>query len=589
MDAEGKNYLSIQLKGDEKNILLGTIIKCYTSDKQVMTEVYNPQRGFLSSSHHRLHFGLGQAEVDSLQVFWPGETVQILIKPEVNQVLNIEKSMGSKPLQFQELKARLFKPIKEPFEKHQENKAYSEFDYERLIDRSYSDFGPTALNLDYNNDGLQDLLIAGGKDQSTLIYEQTITGSFKSRTIPTSEEDKPFEDTALAIIDANQDGFQDILVGSGSNEHELTAANYPLRLYLFVPATQTFNRADFPEVAISTTKILVDDFDGDGMQDVFVAGRNSPKDYPKIPQSLVFQQTENGFVNKTSEWLPDSELGMLTDAVYEDLNQDGKPELLIVGEWMPPKVFQFDDGFRDVTQEFGFQDMKGLWESILTIDVNQDGKNDILLGNRGLNNIYKASPEQPLKMLVGDFDQNPTTDYLMFQSEDSGRYKPLLGYKRVASQLPKIRKDFNSYKGYANANWEEYLNNTTYETYEVNALEHAAFLNQGNNQFQKIKLPYFTQNSIAKAITSVEIGGKTYIILAGNQYDTDAEFTVYDASNGHVMIWNSVENKFDLIPIDQSGFIAEKDVREIKTINFNGKKAVLVLNNDGFPEMFVVE
>jgi hypothetical protein len=102
-------------------------------------------------------------------------------------------------------------------------------------------------------------------------------------------------------------------------------------------------------------------------------------------------------------------------------------------------------------------------------------------------------------------------------------------------------------------------------------------------------LPYFTQNSIAKAITSVDIGGITYIILAGNHFDTDAEFTVYDASNGHVMTWNSAENKFDLIPIDQSGFIADGDVREITTINFNGQKAVLVLNNNAEPLIYEVD
>jgi hypothetical protein len=320
-----------------------------------------------------------------------------------------------------------------------------------------------------------------------------------------------------------------------------------------------------------------------------LAGRNSPKHYPNLSKSLVFQQTKNGFVNKTSEWLTDFKWGLLTDAVYDDLDQDGQPELLIAGEWMSPRVFQFSNGFQDVTKDFGFQNMKGLWESILITDVNQDGKTDILLGNRGLNNIYKASPEQPLKMVAGDFDQNSTTDYLMFQADEIGNYKPLLGYKRIASQLPKIRKDFNSYEAFATASWDQFMNNSGSKTLEVNELKHVLLLNKGNHNFTKIALPHFTQNSIGRSFASMDFDGKTYFFLAGNHYDTDAEFTVYDASNGHVMTWDEKQQNFNLIPIEKSGFVADGDVRGLLTLKIKGKSAILVLNNDGMPEMFVLD
>ncbi len=587
MKNEQHNYLSLELEDKEKSILLGTKAKCFTSDKQVLTEIYNPQRGYLSSAQHRLHFGLGKAKVDSLQVFWPDGTYQVMTNPDVNQLLNLPKSENAVAFSAQNSDSSMFKTGETSFEKHHENKSYSEFDYERLIDRSYSDLGPDAINLDFNQDAKQDLMIAGGKGQATQLYQQTSNAEFRAITIPAFEDDKNLEDTALAVIDANQDGYPDVLIGSASNEHELTPEHYPLRLYLYNPSTQTYDSADFPETAISTTKILVADFNQDGLEDVFVAGRHYPKNYPESPESMVFQQTASGFEDKTAEWFSDSRLGMLTGAVYEDLNQDGKKELFIVGEWMSPKVFLFENGFKDISDNFNFKHLKGLWESIHITDLNNDGLQDILLGNRGLNTIYKANETHPLKMLVGDFDQNSTTDYLMFQPDEKHEYKPLLGYKRVASQLPKIRKEFNSYEAYSKASWEKYLNNSAYQNFEVNELKHLALLNKGHNNFEKIALPHFTQNSIAKAMTSVKIDGQNYILLAGNHYDTDAEFTVYDASNGHVMTWNSKSNNFELLSIEDSGFVTDGDVRGLKTFSLNGKSAVLVLNNDDLPKLYL--
>ncbi len=582
------NFISIILKTDKAEILQHTKINCYTSDGKILTDIYNSQRGYLSNSQHRLHFGLGKANIDSLEIFWPDNSFQVLKNPKVNQVLTVLKSGSKIKPEHEQVKKTLFKQAEQTFEKHQEN-TYSEFDYNRLIDRSYSDFGPDALVLDADKDGLEDVIISGGKDQATQFYKQTSSGSFKKINVPVFGLDKYYEDTTLAYIDANQDGFFDLLIGTASNENELTIEHYPVRLYLFNPSKQTYERGRFPDVAISTSKILVADFDSDGLEDVFIAARNQPKTYPKLPKSYVFKQTKGGFLDKTKEWLTESRLGMLTDAVFEDLNQDGKIELLIVGEWMAPGVFQFDNGFNDISKNYDFTGLKGLWESIFVADVNQDGKNDIMLGNRGLNNIYKAGSERPLKMAVGDFDQNSTTDYLMFQTDETGNYKPLLGYKRIASQLPKIRKDFNSYEAFATANWDKFIENSDSKTLEVNELRHVLLLNNSNHNFTKIALPHFTQNSIGRSFTTLNIEGNPYYFLTGNHFDTDAEFTVYDASNGHVMAWNSSKTNFELLPISRTGFLAAGDVRKLYAIKVNTKDGILILNNNDKSLLFIAK
>jgi hypothetical protein len=584
MTQNSNNYLSVNLRDNIRQPLINTQVYAYLKDGTTIVETYNPQRGYLSSSQHRLHFGLGASQVDSLRIVWPDKTTQLQINPEANQILNITKKSEMKLVEATKAKTPIFKPTKTVFDPHRENN-YNEFDHERLIDRSYSTMGPASLVFDFNADGLEDVFIGGAEGKAGKLYKQTPNGNFLKLDSKAFENDKNFEDVAMAQIDANQDKYPDLLITSASNEYSLKSNHYLVRLYVYKPDQKNYQRANFPEITLSASAILVEDLDNDGLEDVIIAGRNYPKYYPDTPKTIVLKQTQSGFENVTNQWLPDDYIGMVTDIASADLNNDKAREIIMTGEWMQPLIFKFDNGLKNITSEYKIQDLKGLWETIKVEDVNKDGYNDIILGNRGLNNLFKANPDNKLKLVYGDLFENNTKEYLMFYKED-GAYVSLLGLRRIATQIPALRKKFNTYRSYAEHDWSELLDRPDLKIFEADVLEHHVLLNKQGKGFEKIKLPHFTQNSIVKSILPFQHNDETYYALAGNHYDTDAEFSIYDASNGQVIKWNSSTNTFEIIPAENVGFKSEKDVRDLHQITINNKLHILVVNNNDKTDLF---
>jgi hypothetical protein len=582
---ESHNYLSVNLTNNINKPLINAEVYAYLDNGATLLESYNPQRGFLSSSHHRLHFGLGENKVDSIKVVWPDNTYQVIKKPELNQTIDITKSSNLNKVESLENETTdyVFKSVNSPFEAHQEND-YNEFDYERLLDRSYSEMGPASLVFDYNADGLDDLFIGGSKGQAGQLYKQMSNAKFIKLSTKAFEEDSDLEDVGIAVINANQDKYPDLIITSATNENSLNPENYPVRLYTYNPLKNTYQRADFPEVAISSGSILVEDIDADGYEDVIVAGRNYPKYYPETPKTLVFRQTSTGFKDVSSEWLSDEFIGMVTDMAVADLDNDQQNEIIMLGEWMSPQIFKFDKGLKNITSNYNLQNFKGLWESLSVQDVNKDGYQDLILGNRGLNNIYKASPSGNLKLVYGDIDDNYTKEYLIFHKENE-TYQPLLGLKRLATQIPALRKQFNSYESFVNHDWSELLNRSDLKIFEADVLEHYVLLNDKGKGFNKVKLPHFIQNSVLKSTLPIEYENETYYLLAGNHFETDAEYSIYDASNGHVLKWNSNKKDFDIVPFEKFGFTAKNDARALHTLNINNTQHILIINNNSNVEL----
>ena len=580
MKQKDHNYLAVELFDPEHKPIINTSATVYLKDGRQLVENLNPQRGFLSSSQPRLHFGLGHTKVDSLVINWPDKTLQKLIKPQINTILKISKNSTQKQITSKHKEQTIF--VKSDFKspRHVEN-SYDEYDHERLIDRSYSDLGPAHLVFDFNNDGREDYLLGGAKGYPTRLMTQVNAGKFVELTIPDFINDQNFEDTVAACLDFNNDGFLDIILGSASNEDSLSIENYPLRLYVFNPSKDIFERKEFNNVFVSTTSILIEDFDGDGIEDIFIGARNHPKYYPDAPKSYVLKGTDNGFVDATQDWFKDPYFGMVTDAKYEDLDNDGKKELIVIGEWMSPKVFEFNDGFKNVTEDYGMSNLTGLWENMHIEDLNGDGYKDIILANRGVDNLYRATKDNPLKMFFGDFDENYTNEYLLFQYEKDSTYKPLLGLDRISSQIPSFKRRFNSFQSFAKADWSFILDNKNLKNYEVKYLEHLVLLNQKSKNFKMTTLPRSIQNSNLKDIISIKNNSEEKIfILAGNHFNTDAEFSLYDSSNGHVMKWNNDKDEFEVIPYFKTGFLADKNARGLEKVNIKDETHIFIINND---------
>ena len=246
----------------------------------------------------------------------------------------------------------------------------------------------------------------------------------------------------------------------------------------------------FPEYFENGAVVKASDIDKDGDLDLFIGGRAVANDFGKIPNSYLLENTKNGFKVIPNEVL--QKVGMVTDAIFTDLDLDGDDDLIIVGEWMSPTFFLNINGvFKKST--LLKEPLNGLWQTILPFDVDQDGDMDYVLGNWGLNSKYKASKENPMLMYYGDLDENGTTETIVCIKKN-GAYYTLNTLDELKGQLPYLKKKFNTYHSFAGKTVEEIFEASNLKSLEkLSVHELASGYLQNNEGKYTFHLRLYTQ------------------------------------------------------------------------------------------------
>lgn len=584
----GNNFLSIELEHNETATNIDTKVKAHLSNGTVLTEQYNPTRGFLSSSQHRLHFGVKEGlQVDQIEIIWPDKTLQTIESPELNQILKVSKSPTG-TYEIPKIEYKYFEDVSNKLPKeafHVEND-YIDFKREALLHHKYSEEGPGIAVGDVNGDGLDDLYLGGAMGFAPKLFIQNTNGTFTTKIIPDFETDKEHEDVSALFFDANGNGFLDLYVVSGGNEKLANDIIYQDRLYLN-DGNGNFKKSKdaLPRFYSSGGIVKAHDIDGDGQLDLFVGGRVTPGRNPETPPSYLLKNNNGTFTDATSQWSENlGRIGMVTDASFADLDKDGTKELIITGEWMPVTVFKFQNGkYQNKTQSLGLSDKTGWWHSLFVEDLNNDGYPEIVAGNFGLNSILKASPSEPVSIYYKDFDNNGSLDAILTHY-DGGVSYPLLNRDRLLTQMIMLRKRFTRYDPYARATINEIFTPTELQDVkilEANHFEHTLFLNDIGKGFTAQVLPHSTQISVMKSIQSIDINknGNKDLIVGGNFFGTDAELGRYDASIGSLLIGDGAGN-FKPVHPSESGLVIPGNVYHIVPITIAGEAHFWVVRND---------
>lgn len=583
------NFLKIKLKGDKQNLFgIGTKAIIYHNGKKQVAE-NNVTRGFLSSVEHNLFFGLGKdTEVDKIEVYWPNGKMNIFEDISANKVIQVDVSDAEFITHSQEGSKPLFEnsnPQDVGLDYiHKENE-FDDWKEQILLPHRLSQNGPFTTVGDINGDQLDDLFVGGAKGQSGVLYIQTKDGKFiKNKSQPWAN-DKDSEDLGCLFFDANGDGKKDLYVASGGNEFNLGDKALADRLYINdgVGNFKKSKRA-LPNIKESTQCVKSADIDNDGDLDLFVGNRLIPGKYT-FPASSYLLINENGIFKKAGKEIAAGlqDVGMVTDAVFTDINSDGNTDLMVVGEWMEIKLFINTDGkFLDRSLEYGLKDSRGIWWSISAGDLDGDGDDDYVLGNLGKNNKFKATEEHPFKVYANDFDDNGTNDVVLakFYKDD---YVPVRGRECTSQQMPYVAEKFGDYHSFASSKLLDILPEDKIEQsvkYEIKGFESIILMNE-NNKLIKQKLPNAAQVSPIKSsiIKDLNKDGISDIIIVGNHYGVEVETTRYDAGYGNVLL-GTVEGKYKAIPAKQSGFYVPFDSRSISEVTVNGTKKLIIANNN---------
>ncbi len=577
------NYLQIKLNGSRTNSSgVGARVYVRCADTWQSREIYTT-RGYLSAIEPMLHFGLGEcAKVDELRIHWHDGQAQILTDIKANQRVILDYKNAKEQADFNFLYKNNFKFINKKIieYRHREND-FNDFKRESLLPHKMSQTGPAMAVGDVNGDGHDDVFVGGAKGFSSALYLQKSDGQMSRSNEGLWASEKEFEDVAAVFLDADSDGDLDLLVGGGSNEWAAGHEAYLLRFYendgqgIFRK-----NEAIFPHISVSTGVLSVTDFDLDGDVDVFVGGRQVPGAYPYPADSYLLKNDNGKFTNITDEIAPFlREYGMVTDALWTDLNGDNRPDLITAGEWMSPRILMnYSDGFKDETPAEMTQ-QTGWWNSLVAADFDGDGDTDLLGGNLGLNYKYKALPDAPFEIYTNDFDESGTQDIVLGYHADNQVF-PLRGRECSSAQMPFIKTQFPTYDAFGKATLSEVYSAPKLEQsthYTARNFANSYFENDGKGGFRVKNLPQLAQVSSINDIfvKDFDSDGHLDLLVAGNLYGSEVETPRNDASIG-LLLRGDGKGNFEAVPANESGVRIIGEVRHLLPF----EDGVLVGRND---------
>jgi hypothetical protein len=598
---KNNRFLSLTLVGSGLNTFaLGSKVNLFYKNKIYYQELA-PMRGFMSSVDYRLNFGLGlDSIIDSLIIEWPNRKQTKLFGVKTNQFLTFYQDDAKdtdKQIWRESIRSKktFFSPKPIPngiVFKHLESN-YVDFDKERLRFNMISNEGPCTCTGDFNRDGLDDFYIGGARGQAGSLWIQHSTGAFRSLGNQVFDEDKDSEDTGCLFFDADLDGFPELYVTSGSNEVNNSSLTLLDRLYMNQKGKSlTKSPQILPDQANleSTSTVKATDYDSDGDLDLFVGGRVSPNFYGQPANSYLLQNDGQGnFKDVSTTLIPQlKSLGMVTDAAWLDYNRDGKADLIIVGEWMPPRLFvQLNGKFMEQTAQAGLLNIHGWYHSISVGDFNHDSFPDVVLGNHGLNSRFKASIKEPLHLYIQDFDRNGTVEQILTRYY-KGQELPLHLRTDLVMQLPYLKKKylrFSNYKnqGIADIFTKEQLSSAIHLT--AHTLSSSLLINMEGKKFMQKELPAEAQFSPVYALLTADFNrdGHQDILLGGNQSKAKPETGIYQASYG-LLLKGHGNGNFSVSKPGESGIFIKGDIRALNSIKIKNKPFVIVSKNNDFPE-----
>lgn len=581
-----KSTMDIVFTGNDKNTKgIGAKAWVFTNGKMQYQQL-ETSRGFQSSCDAKLHFGLdGIRYIDSILIVWPTQKFQWLKNTPATGIIEIKQAQASGVFNYQTFFPQA-KPLFENIDAqvqcnwaHKEND-FVDFDKQYLIPHIQSTRGPRIAVADVNKDGLDDFFACGAAGQAGTLLIQSATGKFMATDTAAFAKVKESEGVDAVFFDANNDGAPDLYVVSGGNQYDDGSPYLADHLYMNNGKGHfTLAESVIPVMLKNKSCVSASDFDKDGDIDLFVGGLSDAKRYGIAQSSyLLMNDGKGNFTPAPQSVIKLVSLGMVTCSSFKDINNDGWPDLVVTGEWMPVKIFVNNKG---KFTETDIPQSTGLWQTIYTADVNGDGLTDILAGNWGHNSKLYSGKTGPLKLYVKDFDNNGSVEQIMTYTV-AGKEYTFLAKDELERSLPVLKKAYLTYSEVAGKT-VQYMFYDLFKDYielKAETLSSSCFINDGKGNFIKKELPEELQSAPVFSFAPVLANGQNSFLAAGNFYGVIPYEGRYDALLPTTFSFNKANQNFK---INANIPLLNEEVRDIKWLNHKAGKKILIIagNNTG--------
>ena len=612
-DQSGNHFLRFKLVGPPQN-RDGLGVKVYLHNAgSIQFQEHSPYRGFQSTVENEIHFGLGtDSLVEEVIIRWLDGKEEYLKEVKGDQTIEVNYAGAPHPpptlrqlrwtgppalRQLPPAPRRLRRTGRRAGEtergdvqvrpqdqgpyfealsgnpkinfKHHETH-YADFKIQPLLPHKYSQNGPGVAVADVNNDGLEDFFVGGAFNQSGELFIQKKNGSFESR--PLVKATKYEEDMGVLFFDADQDGDKDLYVVSGGNEFQAGSPYYQDRLYFNDGKGNFVLRAEaLPSETASGSCVVGADYDQDGDVDLFIGGRLTPQNYPQPGQSFILENQNGKFVDVTNKVAPGlKNSGMVTSALWTDVDNDNQVDLIVVGEWMPVTVYKNKGGlFENSTRTNGPSKSAGWWNSIQGVDLDNDGDTDYVLGNLGLNTKFRTSSENPVRVYVDDFNHDGKQEAVLSNNLQGVNY-PAHPRDDLFQQMPQLKKVYPDYESYAGATMNDFLastGSTHPQIAQADRFESCMLINEGKAGWKVKPLPVEAQVAPVFGIVTGDYNrdGFADVVLTGNSYAPDVLTGRYDAMKG-VLLLGDGKGALTPVSIQESGILIDGDAKGLSQL-----------------------
>jgi hypothetical protein len=583
---------------------IGAELKLETAAGVQVRQLFN-ERGIASSEPAVAHFGLGDdTAIQKLTVRWPRGQVQVLENLPADRLLTINepellastqpnvRNTNIGPAVFRTPArgdALLAETAAARGLKHTvQLRPYDEFIGQRLLPRRLNGQGPALASADVNGDGQTDLFVSGSAGQAGMLFLAQKDGAFAPAPDQPWNDALEADDTGATFLDVNGDGHPDLYVSAGGVQKDRGDVLLNDRLYLndghgkfsLAPA------GTLPADGESTRAVAAADFDGDGKTDLFVGGRAVPGKYGETPRSFLYRNVGGKLTDVTDATAPGlREIGLVTAAVWSDVDGDKRPDLLVATEWGPVAYFHnTGKGFENRTVEAALSGVTGWWCALAVADVNGDGRVDLIAGNTGLNTKYHASAAEPTQLYAGDFDGSGRTQLIEAQYEN-GKLVPLRGRSKLAYSFPWLAKKFPTYKAYATASLDDIFGAdklAAVRKFSATELASGVFLAQADGTFKFLPLPPEAQLAPINAIVARDLDGDSRLdlLLVGNNFGPEPTTGRFDGGLGLVLKGDG-RGGFSALSAAESGVMVSGEACSALVLSGPKGPRVIVACNQG--------